>query len=575
MGLRAVGICALFAIAGCYDSGDGTEPPPDRFNFPVGLAVSRGGGVLYAVNSNFDLQWNGGTVQAYDLGEIRRDALALVADPTSFPRDRLVDSRSLDRCVAGTLSPPQGSVATLGEQCSPPVRSQRYVRRSVIIGAFATDLQLSSDGKRLFTPVRGDASLTWLDVASDVDANRPPPDPFLLACGQGGDRRCDAAHRAGNNPDEPGNRRRLTMPGEPFGLAQSQAGDFALITHQNDTKTSLLRTGTPTGAANGSAEPPSLQFVADGVTGGGVGIAAVPHDPDAFEACVRDDPRDPSSPIKPANVTACERARPRPAFIQTSRAAAKVDLLRLYEDEGFGQAAADGNFVNRPFLQREAEYEVVANAGNFDSRGIVIDPTPRLACKARIPAVLNGAALEQQVRECARLPARVFIANRSPASLLVGEIGEPSLDGQTYNPDRLSIRTSVPLSVGPSRLYLAPVVEKDGRFGLRVYVVCFDASTIYVFDPNANTVENLIRVGEGPFAMAFDPFDLAAVARGDLVAKDSSGVSKFRFGYVSIFRNSHVQVIDLDNSAVTTTGPYTYQKVVLNLGQPTAPKGGL
>lgn len=564
--LPRLGVLALAFLAGCFASGDGTEPPPDRFNFPVGLAVSPGGAVLFAANSNFDLQWSGGTVEAYDLVAVRRDVVSMIQSPATFPKDRLVDPRGLEQC--GVASPPQGSATTLGQQCAPPVRSETYFRNSATIGAFATDLQMSPDGRRLFIPVRGDASLTWLDVASDKNEN--PADPFRLDCGQGGERRCNAAHRAGNNPDEPGNTRRLTLPGEPFGLALSEQGDFALVTHQTQTKTSLLRTGAA--VAGGPATAPSLQFVVDGVTNGGVGIAAVPHDPDAFPACLRTTANDPKSALR--DPAACAAALPRPAFIQTSRAAAKIDLLRLYEDEGY---QGDPSQPRRPFLQRERQVDVVANAGNFDSRGIAVDPTPRIACKARIGKNVTGAELDRQVLACARLPARVFVANRSPASLLIGTLGQEGVDGALYDPDLLSIKTSVPLSFGPSRVYLAPVVETDGTYGLRVFVVCFDASVIYVFDPNSNTVENIIRVGDGPFAMAFDPFDIGDVAKGNAVPFDSvsTTVRRFRFAYVAIFRNSHVQVLDLDNSVPKIAGKYTYQQIVYNLGEPTAPKGGL
>ncbi|HVH46697.1 MAG TPA: hypothetical protein VM925_30355, partial [Labilithrix sp.] len=59
-------LIGLVADSGCYDTGDGTAPPLDSFYFPVGIRVSHGGTVLYAVNSNFDLQYNGGTLQSYD-----------------------------------------------------------------------------------------------------------------------------------------------------------------------------------------------------------------------------------------------------------------------------------------------------------------------------------------------------------------------------------------------------------------------------------------------------------------------------------------------------------------------------
>ena len=60
------------------------QPPPlEQFYFPVGLKVSHGGTVLYAVNSNFDLQYNGGTLQSYDLRLIRQHAVLAIEDPTN------------------------------------------------------------------------------------------------------------------------------------------------------------------------------------------------------------------------------------------------------------------------------------------------------------------------------------------------------------------------------------------------------------------------------------------------------------------------------------------------------------
>src|ERR1700691_287976 len=66
------------AIPLCYTAGGGTPPPANSFYFPTGLAVSSGGNVLYAINSDFDLQWNGGTLQSYDLFQIRQDTVSLI-----------------------------------------------------------------------------------------------------------------------------------------------------------------------------------------------------------------------------------------------------------------------------------------------------------------------------------------------------------------------------------------------------------------------------------------------------------------------------------------------------------------
>ncbi|MDP8999841.1 MAG: hypothetical protein M3O46_06995, partial [Myxococcota bacterium] len=125
------------AIPSCYSAGTGTDPPPSTFYFPIGLAVSDDGKVLYAANSDFDLQYNGGTLQSYNLTmtgaglprPLRNDAVNLIkanlsgqaAPPTGIP---FIDSSLWHPSCAS--SPPPGGV-TLGEACSPPVDSSQYV----------------------------------------------------------------------------------------------------------------------------------------------------------------------------------------------------------------------------------------------------------------------------------------------------------------------------------------------------------------------------------------------------------------------------------------------------------------
>lgn len=589
-----MGVTASCVTAGCYSTGDGTAPPPNQIYFPVGLAVSRGGNVLYVANSDFDLQWNGGTMQSYDLHIIRKHAVWTIDDPNN-PNLPLARPPTGVTCDTPVQSPPtyktdgSGQRQPIGETCAPPVDSSIYVRDSATIGAFATDLQLavpqsecvpdaatSTFGtctdlvcapgthceraggmNRLFMPVRGDASLTWADMSVDDPSQAPPEDPatalatfpgFKLDCGPRSGNRCDAEHHAGNNPNEQHNTRFITMPGEPFGMAQSEAGDVIAITHQTDTKTSLFFTGLV-----GTPGPdPSLQFFLDGLPSGGVGITAVPHDPDAF---------DPSQ-------------TPRPAFLQTSRASNEIDLLRYYSDDGSTSQAS----LRRPFLVKESGYSLTANAGGTDSRGIVIDPTPRIACKAQVApasATRPQTDVQRDLQNCARLPARVYFANRSPASLLVGEIGEPSTSGDgTYDPDRLVVFGNIPLSFGPSKLFLAPIVDQDGNYALRVFIVCFDSASIYVMDPQTNTMENIIRTGPGPFALAFDPFDLNEVALHKKVPADTRepglDLKRYRFGYIASFSQSYIQVVDLDNSRANKD---TFEKIVFTLGLPTLPKG--
>ncbi len=152
-----VALCATVAAAAtsaCYSSGDGTSPPTASFYFPVGLAVSPGGRVLYAVNSDFDLQYNGGTLQSYDLQQMRHDAAALVA--YNVPPG--ADKSTIEQIpfVSGIPAPCLAEMyvlapgAALDEGCAPPVDGSApiYFKDSVTVGAFATDLQLQVPPRR-------------------------------------------------------------------------------------------------------------------------------------------------------------------------------------------------------------------------------------------------------------------------------------------------------------------------------------------------------------------------------------------------------------------------------------------
>jgi hypothetical protein len=567
------------ATPSCFSAGSGSDPPPNIFYFPVGLAVSKGGNALYAVNSDFDLQWNGGTLQSYNLFLIRRHTAELIEANLSNTAPHAPTRASGDvppQFLGGitwqsgctnannaNVIRPNGQRVPLGQLCAPPADSTTYFRHSAIIGAFATDLQLSTlypdpetglPDNRLFAPVRGDATLTWTQIEADDVSTMPPLTDdgkfpaFAINCGQGQDGRCDAAHHSGNNPSESNDTRNLTMPGEPFGMAQTEDGTAIAITHQTDTKTSLLLSGI----GGSKPVPPSMQFVLDGLPTGGNGITAVPHDPAAIP---------PPCELQHDPTVKCVF----PAFLQTSRNAAELDLLRYYDD--------DGSSLHRPFLTKEAGYILTANSIGTDSRGIVIDPTTRLACRASLPATASPA----DIQACAQRPARVFLANRAPSSVVQGKIGLPSASGDgTYDPDRLIITGNTPVTDGPSKLYLAPIV-RAGRYAMRLFVVCFDSSTIFVYDPNQENelvLENVIYVGPGPFAMAFDPFTLEqATGSNNIVPTDQRqpaelNLKVYRFAYVASFRQSFVQVIDLDDSS-----PATFEHVVFTLGQPTNPKG--
>jgi len=583
-------------VVACYSTGDGTAPPPAVFYFPEGMTVSKGGNVLYVVNSDFDLQYNGGTVQSYDLHQIRIDSAISAAGYALSSQLPLPEGGGILEFLDGATAVPVGlntnlcgSGATvfladggLVSSCAPFTNSTVYVKDSVTIGAFATDIQLSPWGNRLYVPVRGDASLTWLTVAPDL--NGPPTkgelacdsseagatcySPFSLQCGQlNNGNRCDLSHHAGVNPNEPGNTRNLTMPGEPFAMAQSADG------------TAIVLTGLTEDGGPASPSTPSMQFIVDaGLPTGGDGISNIPHDPLAY--------------LGPD-----AGAFPRPAFLETFNTAAQLNLIRYYKDDGttvFPDAAVpDANLpitttLQRPFIEVERVYDITALSSGTDSRGIAFDTSARLKCEHMFPLEV-GQPEDGRTVECAKLPARTYFANRTPPSLVIGSSGGPSAtDPNTYDADQIFFGgMPVPLDLGPSRVYLAPIVDADGDYALRVFIVCFDANAIDVVNPDTGLLEATISVGGGPFAMAFDPFTPLDVAlnahvqpvtspttvpftEADGSATVNIPLPSYRFAYVASFTNSFVQVIDLDNSEPSKA---TFETVVYTLGTPSVPIG--
>src|SRR6202142_3146646 len=143
----AVAVGSVAGLSGaCYPAaGEGVDPPALNFYFPVGFTVSKGGNVLYVVNSDFDLQWNGGTIQSLDLHLIRRHTVLAIKDP-SDPNLPLAQAPDPDAsCPAGppVVTGVNDAGVVQGWACAPPTNASFYMRDSVAIGAFATDMQRS------------------------------------------------------------------------------------------------------------------------------------------------------------------------------------------------------------------------------------------------------------------------------------------------------------------------------------------------------------------------------------------------------------------------------------------------
>ncbi len=571
----ALAAVLVTAATGCYSPGHGVDPPLNNIYFPVGMAVSPGGTRLYVANSDFDLQYNAGSLQSYDLERLRQLAPHYCNADADCASGRHCDLAPTDQnggepshwCVddsgpwagrpCGALGDKSASNRVLEPgRCSylDPVHPQdggaAVIRASVGIGAFATNVLYiprppdaqgnPQPGGRLFIPVRGDATLHYVEVDDDAKAQRTG---FELECGQqnaGGN--CDEQHRVGDNPSQE-NTRGLRLPTEPFGIAATPDGSAIAVTHQTEGKVSLF-VNDASSWGNGTTSfgtGPKLEFIVGNMPTRPIGIAQVP----------------PPEMVTVPDPSTGKKISYQPGFLVTYRNAAQVRLFRYYSDAY--ASSGEPNNPARPFIAQSGSVDISANAGSFDSRGIAVDASERQACERRCDIKAGaGAASFDCLHACAGIPLGVYIANRTPSSLLVGQTRHNQ--SATSSDDLPSFYRSVPLPFGPSRVIVGDVIGSTGLRERRVFVVCFDSRRVGIYNPDTDTIEKWIETGRGPHAFAVD---IQPPKSGVDPSNDRPG---YAFAYIGHFTDSWIGMIDLDQRHPT------YGEIVMTIGNPTAPR---
>ena len=141
------------SVSGCLADSQEVQPPRDSFFFPTALATSTDESVLFVANANSELRFDSGTILAIDLASVEELLDDWLSDTPTIPED-------VDDCQNCCELDPSAVTAVV---CS----ENRVLRDAAIrTGSFATDLQvqmLDSGEERLFVPVRGDPSITWID----------------------------------------------------------------------------------------------------------------------------------------------------------------------------------------------------------------------------------------------------------------------------------------------------------------------------------------------------------------------------------------------------------------------------
>jgi hypothetical protein len=227
----------LGVLCACSIDNPGVAPPAHLINFPIALALSppdagEAPDWLFIANSNFDLRYNAGSVQSYDLGDIEA-GLGCASPPCEM---RPVDLRPSE----------------------------------VLVGSHVAGMAVSPSGERLYLAVRSDTNLTYVNVTDGG-----------LECGGGGaQHRCSDEFRRGD--EAVASERGVALPGDPVGVAAGSLemlgrdpadGDFVLMAHRTGRVSLFLH------QREGDGQAPILVHV---VTGLPEGLVNIELDPDGF-----------------------------------------------------------------------------------------------------------------------------------------------------------------------------------------------------------------------------------------------------------------------------------------------------
>lgn len=510
-------LVALF-LGACFPPGDGIDPPRGQFYFPVGLALDADTSHLFVVSSDFDLQFNAGRVHSLNLDKLEPVVLRIIegrCEHADGVAEQAEWARLLypGRCTA--IHPWDGRFESgAGDP------EDGMISDDVQIGAFATDVvyrERPADAPagapgRLFIPVRGDATLHWIDTNADG----------TLDCGQPSDGGpCDAAHRAGDDPAAE-NTRGVRLLAEPYGVDADERASVLLVTNQTSGAAGLFLNDWVSGAR--------YEFTLGDLPDRPMGVAALPE---------------------PRVVPALGLAH-LPGFLVGFRNSPSIYLVRTYFDEGANPP--------RPYAKVPASAAILANSVGSDSRGLAVDGSRRREeeqfCAERfglteaaaldpVAAAAAGPDYAACVTEASAVPLDVFVTNRAPSSLLVGR-SRPAIADIASN-DVPAFHTTVSLPLGPTRVVMGDVLNAAGEPERRAFALSFDARRITIYDPVRQRVEAEVVTGRGPQAFAVD--------------------SKRGFGYVAQFSDSYVGVVDLDQRR-----PATYGTLVASVGHPVAPR---
>ncbi len=606
--------CRTFDRSGAV--GDTTTPPNHCFFFPSGMAMDPLGDVLYVGNTNGDLSFGGGTVVAVDVLRYER---AVACTRKARGEAISVDCSQVKTCPALQPSDPIETVDSVAPPTDPNYdpcfcetdltdpnvvncESHRFILRdqTVRVGNFSGPVRLlaSDPGdwnlvtsstelhRTLYVPVRGDPSLTYIDVTrkpGDLATAAPrvatTAPAVRLRCGV--DRPagakvtdCDDAHRVQHqdlpaipNPTDsnPRSLLRFALPPAPFQVTLDRGckpGYIQLLTPGRlPVRGKLCQKPNPDPNKTGTVDAPEGNYgylLVTHLAGGEISGFTIP-DPTTGQPVLRTllpEPNTPQVGLFPGSSNGLHG---------TYDLAPRVpgDLTQAW----YGTSRLSGLIATFR----------VSPAGSMNGPLVV----PGLSFNLSAAYAGTGGDVRQVLFEPGG--ARAFLAVNNPPSVAVVDT---RLDlGST--PANL-VTNVIDICPGSSRMLLSRgKAEQNGALvkTSRLYIACYDASQIGVVDPDTGDLVGTIQLGRGPTTQVLnyggepdggvidpcaDPFVGTQEAGLRGVTCPAANGLRVRLGatdlsprmYVTSYLDNAVAVIDLDPRSPT------FQRLVSRIGLP-------
>ena len=528
------------AASACALNQQGVDPPADTFFYPASAVVDPSESWLFVTNSNADLRYNDGTLVMVDLNGAERDRTQpgglVPATGAGAVQETWGPCPQEDYVSPLSRSDPQICCWDLLDPNILNCDERRYVQpdATVRIGSFAAGMVWqdlcsgpcdanapecmnqpapAANQGRLMIGVRGDTSLTWVDVK--VTGGDPHPS---FKCGQpsGSLGECGADHRiidtssALTTETMDKSAPLVPVPDEPYALALDDQLGLLYVGHLVGS-TATVDTG---GVSLFNVSSTTMDLVSTTMDDGMSNF--ISPFPSPF----------PPNGSGAYGITALKRHVP------------------LGQPPGVGhEIFASSRYV--PLITSMGAFGNPSSGCLHDTADIVVEPAGESFNTGLLGAEMRGVEfIEPPATDPAAPPDptapppyanRAYALQRVPPALVGFDIARNNSGGMVTTPTDVSETCS-----SPTFLYQHKVTDAEGT---RLYVNCFDTGEIYVFDPAIPTLLTTFQVGRGPAGLVF-PDDSSPIA------------------YLLGFRDNNISVLDL------APGSQTQYHVIQRLGFP-------